>query len=98
MKKNSLWMLACALIFSLVTFSACSSDDDNENPVTEPVFLSKIDMVTFTPLTGDTDIDCTKNQSNGRNDIHLTAILGKEPTQIAACPRPVLLLRLLYLS
>ena len=54
-------MLACALIFSLVTFSACSSDDDNDNPVTEPVFLSKIDMVTFTPLTGDTLPYSTQN-------------------------------------
>ena len=54
-------MLACALILSLVTFSACSSDDDNDNPVTEPVFLSKIDMVTFTPLTGDTLAYSTQN-------------------------------------
>ena len=34
------------------------------------------------------DIECTENQSNGRNDIHLTAILGEEPSQIAACKQP----------
>lgn len=34
------------------------------------------------------DIECTENQSNGRNDIHLTAILVEEPSQIAACKQP----------
>ena len=34
------------------------------------------------------DIECTENQSNGRNDIHLTAILGEEPSQIAARKQP----------
>lgn len=54
MKKNTLWGLACTLILGLVTFSACSSDDDNNTPVTEPVLLSKIDMVTVMHATGDT--------------------------------------------
>ncbi len=54
MKKNTLWLLACTLIFSLVTFSACSSDDDNDKPVTEPVLLSKIETVSVMHATGDT--------------------------------------------
>lgn len=56
MEKKSLWVLACALICGLVTFSACSNDDDNDNdnPVTDPVFLSKIDNVMVASATGDT--------------------------------------------
>ena len=89
-------MLACALIFSLVTFSACSSDDDNDNPVTEPVFLSKIDMVTFTPLTGDT---LANNYWEGgllkkQHTVEIVRNAGEE----SLIELPVLLLRLLYLS
>jgi opacity protein-like surface antigen len=43
MKKKYFWLLAAALISSLMTFSACSSDDV-ETPAVDPdrVFLSKV--------------------------------------------------------
>ena len=61
MKKSVLGMLVCALICGLVSFSACSTDDDNDNPETESVFLSKIDLVTIMPATGDTLAYSTQN-------------------------------------
>ena len=86
--------------FSLVTFSACSSDDDNNNPVTEPVFLSKIDMVTFTPLTGDTLAYSKHNNywEGGLLKKQHTVEIVRNTGEESLIELPVLLLRLLYLS
>ena len=63
MKKNTLLALASALICGLVTFSACSKDDDYDGPATESVFLSHVEMVTVMPTTGDTLSYSTSNNT-----------------------------------
>ena len=61
MKKNHLWVMAAALICSIVTFSACTSDD-TDNPVEpEPVFLSSINYKIFKPGTDQVLTEITEN-------------------------------------
>ena len=54
MKKSNLWALTAAFMCGLMTFSACSKDDDKDNPVKETVFMSHFFAIQLNPTTGDT--------------------------------------------